>query len=315
MDQALLEKRRQHITGTDVAAILGVSRWKTALDVYAEKLNLVEPTPDNEAMYWGREIEPVIATRYAREHGVELEDPGFLVHPLHPYWAGIPDRKVKGQPVGLEIKTTGLRNRDEWGEPGTDQVPEFYIPQAAWYAPLLDVERMDFAVLIGGQDYREYTLKRDLELEALLVEAVEKFLHDHLEPQVPPEMTEPQSAERYLRAKYPRDTAPLIVAGEAALAAAAALREARTMARLAARTEAEAEARVKALIGEAAGLDCGELGKLTWKTAKGRRRLDEKALVKAHPEIAKEFTVQSADSRRFCVPRGWADDDQAATEG
>jgi hypothetical protein len=39
----------------------------------------------------------------------------------------------------------------------------------------------------------------------------------------------------------------------------------------------------------------------TWKSAKPARRLDAKALTAAHPELAEQFMMQGAISRRFVV--------------
>ena len=49
--EAWLSERRKHITGTDVAAILGLSRFKTPLRVWLEKKGEIEPD-ENEAMRW-----------------------------------------------------------------------------------------------------------------------------------------------------------------------------------------------------------------------------------------------------------------------
>jgi hypothetical protein len=48
-----------------------------------------------------------------------------------------------------------------------------------------------------------------------------------------------------------------------------------------------------------------ELGNLTWKSAKGRASLDQKALTKDHPELVAQYTRIGSGSRRFVVPRDW----------
>ncbi len=50
-----LDLRQQHITGTDVSAIAGCNPWKTALDVYADKVMGYVPA-DNTAMRMGRAL-------------------------------------------------------------------------------------------------------------------------------------------------------------------------------------------------------------------------------------------------------------------
>ena len=40
------------------------------------------------------------------------------------------------------------------GDPGTDQVPEYYVPQPMWYMGITGARYCDVPVLIGGNDFR-----------------------------------------------------------------------------------------------------------------------------------------------------------------
>jgi predicted phage-related endonuclease len=74
----------------------------------------------------------------------------------------------------------------QWGEQGTDQVPESYLIQCAYYASICDVPKVDIAVLIGGQDFRIYTYNRDKNLEEKLIKIACNFWHNHIEKRIPP---------------------------------------------------------------------------------------------------------------------------------
>jgi putative phage-type endonuclease len=265
--------REQHICGTDIAAIVGCNPWKGPMDVYLEKTGQGEPLPDNDRMYFGRMLEPVVANRYATDHGVSLTEPGFMVHDKYSWWGGTPDRYVFGMnaghdaDIGLEIKTAGLR-----------------LMQCCWYAPLLHVERMDVAVLIGGQDYREYTIQRDHELEAMLVEAGEKFWRDHVLKREPPAFDASDSTRRYLAAHFPRNDGTILPTSPEADELASMLKQARCMRQKHEQLEALLEARLQAAIGDADGVDT-MLGRITWKCTAGSKRLDTKAL-QADPEAS-----------------------------
>ena len=50
-----LEQRRKFITGTDAAALLGISKWSSKLSVWFDKKGMAEPTIETEAMFWGEE--------------------------------------------------------------------------------------------------------------------------------------------------------------------------------------------------------------------------------------------------------------------
>ena len=74
----------------------------------------------------------------------------------------------------------------KWGDLGTDQIPESYLLQVAYYAAICDVPKVDIAVLIGGQDFRIYTYNRDKNLEEKLIKIGVNFWHNHIEKRIPP---------------------------------------------------------------------------------------------------------------------------------
>src|SRR5271157_83360 len=99
-----MDRNKIHISGSEVAAILGLSKWDSRMDIYMRKLGLLEPKVESEPMRWGTAAEHVVARRYARQMGYNLFpsiDIGFdrmtpLVHPDYPWWTGTPDRKIHG---------------------------------------------------------------------------------------------------------------------------------------------------------------------------------------------------------------------------
>jgi predicted phage-related endonuclease len=78
-----------------------------------------------------------------------------------------------------------MKSKD-WGEEGTDQLPESYLIQSAWYAAVCDVPKVDIAVLIGGQDFRIYTYHRNKEFEDKLIKIACNFWYNHIEKRIPP---------------------------------------------------------------------------------------------------------------------------------
>src|SRR4051812_14685969 len=58
--------RRQGIGGSDVAAVLGVSPWRSALALYVEKISAEPPDEkSSEIADWGRHFEPLILKQYS----------------------------------------------------------------------------------------------------------------------------------------------------------------------------------------------------------------------------------------------------------
>ena len=65
------DRRRKGVGGSDVGKIMGVSAFGSALDVYCEKLGLVDQKPDNFPMRMGRKMEPIIRGEYMTQNASE----------------------------------------------------------------------------------------------------------------------------------------------------------------------------------------------------------------------------------------------------
>jgi len=268
--KAWLEERRKGICATDIAAISGIHPYKTALEVYVEKTEGTDKDlSDNEAVEWGLRLEEVIATKYAESHGVELTDCGLVVHPDTDWRRATPDRLVVGEDRGVEVKTAGIRQAARWGEEQTDQVPEEYLVQVAWQCATLGYDTWDIAVLLAGQEYREYRLHRDTELEAGLIQLGHDFWTDHVLKRIPPPLDGSDSARAYLLGRFPRNVEPLLTATPEAEEWAGKLREAKDRIAEAEADEARAKQELMAIIGDHDGIE-GDFGKIYWRLQAGR---------------------------------------------
>jgi len=169
-----LEARKKGIGGSDAPAVLGVSPWRTALDVYYEKTDPnYEPKPETEAMRWGAALEPVMRTEYVRRTGYEITATNTMLrHPEHEWMIASLDGMTSTGRV-LELKTT--RHVEGWGEPYTDQIPMHYLPQVHHYMAVTGAGACDVAVLIGGSDFRIYVVEADPELAEQIIDAEAAF--------------------------------------------------------------------------------------------------------------------------------------------
>ncbi|MEU1663639.1 lambda-exonuclease family protein [Streptomyces sparsogenes] len=150
--------RAQGIGGSEIAAVLGLSPYESRFSLWHRKKGLTGDVPQSEVMEWGNRLEAAIAGKYAEEHPEQLVVPAGTYHATgKPWWIANPDRLALN-PDGtidiVEVKT--VRFDDDWGEPGTDQIPIWYRCQVVWYGGALGVRRARLAVLFGGQEYREY---------------------------------------------------------------------------------------------------------------------------------------------------------------
>jgi putative phage-type endonuclease len=179
--------RKTYLGGSDLGAVIGVNKYKTALDVYLEKTSEHSPEIGNDATYWGNVLEDVVAQEYSKRVNLPVEvETKLLRHPEHEFLAANIDRWVDGKKYVLECKTAGFMMSKEWGEEGSDSIPESYLVQSAWYAAICDVPKVDIAVLIGGQDFRIYSYVRNKEFEDKLIKIACNFWHNHVEKRIPP---------------------------------------------------------------------------------------------------------------------------------
>ena len=77
------ERRRKGIGGSDIAAIAGISPYKTARDVWAEKTGRTSPQPPTPAMKRGTALEVLAITEYEEAAGnADVgRDNRYAVHP------------------------------------------------------------------------------------------------------------------------------------------------------------------------------------------------------------------------------------------
>ncbi len=182
--------RMQGIGGTDVAAIMGFSDWRTPYDVWMEKTGRVkfEYTREEKPwLWWGKRLEDTIAEVFAEDMKVELYNPGTIIHPKHKWMLGHPDRLIIGTgiPVDCKIARESTANKD-WGE-RKDDVKLPYIFQLQDYMALTDTLKAYIAVLIGNSDFRIYTIHRDDELIDMIIRDCERFYVEHILTDIPPQ--------------------------------------------------------------------------------------------------------------------------------
>jgi putative phage-type endonuclease len=299
------------IGGSDIGAILGLSPYKTAFQVWSEKVDQYsQASRDALHLRFGQHIEPFIALEYEKATGSKTaEHQQILIHPKYPFFYGHIDRFVLteggAQPVVegqvtcstiLECKSASIFNRHEWGEPGTDEIPPAYHAQCAWYMAITDCSRVEVAVLLGNQDFRIYVVNRDLELETRLIERALDFWQNHvLCKQAPKPATEAD-----IRSLYSQEDPEMEISADESLLETLFSYEKTNSQANAITTKCEA-LKHQILIRMADAEKITHNGKVvaTWKSSKGTRRLDTKALSQAHPDLADKFSFQAPGSRRF----------------
>lgn len=169
-----LAERKTGIGASDSAAILGVSPWRSPVEVWADKTGLAEPADAaSEAAEWGLRLEPVIAQALAERTGRDVVcRPAFQVvrHPLLPWLFCTPDAEDTDGRV-VQIKTCSAYKASEW----RDEPPLQYQVQVQHELEVLDRDEATLVVLIGGQTLRYFDVARNQPFIAALRMRLEAF--------------------------------------------------------------------------------------------------------------------------------------------
>lgn len=184
-----LEYRKRGIGGSDVAAIVGLSRFKSAFSVYLDKIGELPPLEDNPKMKAGRILEPVVADWFTTETGIKCQEQKWIFqHAEHPFMLANIDRWIPGENAGLEIKNTSEYCRNDWFEGNTEIIPTEYQLQANHYMAVTNADRWYVAVLIGGWDFQWRIIERDEKLIKSLITIEKNFWENHIQAKVPPQV-------------------------------------------------------------------------------------------------------------------------------
>ena len=179
-----LRYRKCGITGTDAGAILGVNPYRSAFQVYHDKISDAIETIDNEAMRQGRDLEEYVAQRFSEKTGLRVRRANAIFQSeTHPLLLADFDRLVVGQKAGLECKTVSPFSADQWAD---GKIPAHYLAQVNHYLAVSDFDCWYIAALILGKELIIHKITADKPMLADLIDKEEQFWTHHVIPQIPP---------------------------------------------------------------------------------------------------------------------------------
>ena len=302
--QEWLEIRRSGIGGSDAAASLGLSSWKSPIELWEEKvLGKTQPKNDNDSMLWGRLLEPLIREEFSRRSGFAVQPlRSMLQHPVNKFMLanldGLVLDPVRGPGV-LEIKTASAFRMSEWDD---NRCPDVYQLQVQHYLEVTGLSYAVIVVLIGGNTLRWLTVEPDKEMTDNLVQLEKRFWQQVL-TQTPPSVDGSTVCAELLARKYPASSnaAPLILPTEA---------DGWIQDYLQAKEEEESASERKRLMENKLKEVMKEHEKAispggyqaTWKTVQSSR-IDSARLKKEQPAVLERYTT-TVTSRRFSVSMG-----------
>lgn len=206
--------RQKYIGGSDAAAIMGLSKWSTPLDVYLKKTGQVqeEITKEKELFFKRRKRqEPVVAEILTDEFGFDItrlstdDDQNRYVDPDFDFIAAEIDFEFRmndaarehlpafahfenGTLLNGEIKTVHPFAAGEWGEEGSEEIPVYYAAQVMHGLSVTrDRPGTLVAALFGVDSLVPFPVLRDDETIAGMRQKEVEFWTNHVLAGVPPE--------------------------------------------------------------------------------------------------------------------------------
>lgn len=287
--------RKQGIGGSDAGAICGLNPYRTAIQVYQDKISDVSEDIDNEAMRQGREFEDYVARRFMEATGKKVRRANAMFcSDEHPFMLADVDRMIIGENAGLECKTASPYMADKWKD---GKIPLSYEIQCHHYMAVCGADVWYIAVLIYGREFKYYKIERDEELIADLIRVEQDFWENNVLKQIMPSPDGSKVADSVI-AEYYKDSVEESIQ---LTGFDEKLRRRQKLVEVMERMETEKkqiEQEVKMYMGNAEVAE-NEQYRVSWKSISSNR-LDEKRLKEEMPEIYEQYKKLSI-SRRFSI--------------
>ncbi len=274
------ENRKQFIGASDMPAILGLSEYRSPLDVYNEKVGLVAPFAGNRNTERGTRLEALAAELYQERTGRRLHKRKTeLIHERLDYLRGHIDRRVVGEDKRVvEIKCPSLGMFHKIKREGP---PVQWLIQLQIYMLLDKSAVASFAIFCADAfDLVTFDVDQQPDLYPEYERAAAEFW-ERVQNRQPPEPLEVDKTKfEFLRTagEVTRRT------DDAFLEAAHLLHEADRLRRDGETLHALAKQQMIEAAGGYGKFETHGL-RLHYQLQRGRTTLDKKALAAAHPEI------------------------------
>lgn len=288
-----LEERRKGIGGSDVGAIMGFNPYKSAYQVFLEKTGQYSEDIDNEAVYFGNELEDFVANEFSKRTGKKVRRLNkMLQHPEHEFMLANLDRVIVGENALLECKNVSEYMASAWKD---DEVPASYLCQVHHYLAVTGYEKAYIAALVGGNKFVWKEIERDEEFIQILIEREKDFWENNVLKNEAPTIDGSEATSNLLANLYPQDdgTAVMLTQDDEVIIEAIEAIKAEIKALEAQKTGYENQ--LKAKLKEATE-GHGLSREITLKTVT-RNSFDTDRLKVEHPNLFSEYQKQTTYRR------------------
>lgn len=182
--------RKNGIGASESATLFNLNEYSTPYQLWLDKTSSDSQEIENDCMWWGSELEPIVRKRYEIETKIEVvidtetkysdECKRMICHL---------DGLIPTQKKLVEIKTAKY-NPAKWGRPGTSEIPPQYTIQCQHQlACMTGYESVDLCVFFWqSKSITIYNVKRDEVIISKIKKSINRFWDDHVAPKIPPDL-------------------------------------------------------------------------------------------------------------------------------
>ncbi|MGV7002496.1 YqaJ viral recombinase family nuclease [Priestia megaterium] len=306
-EQWLFDFRSRGIGGSEAATIAGLGnpKYDSSLKVYQRKIaSTYQAEPSGEAAEMGHIMEPVIRDIFKSRH------PEYEVSRSNFMWQSIErthcQANVDGviyDPVKKSFGVFEAKNLSEYRskEFGEKTFAMQYQIQIMHYMYCLGLEWGWFAIMLGGQKYREYYIERNDAFIESLMKLEDNFWYNHVLASIPPEPDGSEASKKALQELYDlsdiKDKTEILTLSEEVKGLTDAYEYYKAEEAKASNEKEKVMQQLQALLGtyQTAQIE-GDEKKIHWSI---KRTFDAVKVRESHPDLYKEYIKPKFDSASF----------------
>lgn len=157
-----LAARRSGIGSSDASAVIGVNRYTSPYEVWAEKRGLLPPDTGSDATELGNLLEPIIVARWSEKSGVPIRKAGLMANRERPWQLASVDRLAACGGL-VEAKSLSWRVAEEWED---GQTPDHAEAQSQHQMAVTGRGHVHVVGLQDGRTWLDRIVVRDDDLIA-----------------------------------------------------------------------------------------------------------------------------------------------------
>lgn len=204
-------RRRLGIGASDAAPLLGLNPKKSPFALYTEKIGLTVDSQDDEWLWWGHHMEPVIAEWYTQKKRVALIDIGqytVLQSKAYPWMQATLDRVAT---TGEGFYSVDFKN-SRWVTEADleDGTPPYWYVQGQHQLAVTGWPYVDFAACLAGQKGVAVRVERNEDFMFELI-GQEELFDRRVQERNPPPIDGSESTAKALARLFPKSIGGEIV--------------------------------------------------------------------------------------------------------